>query len=73
MLKPFWGPGDLVCGTAKDPVPSEVLEAAHRMLSWGAQVSVHILLCSMALTSSCLPGPQLSCPQNGLFSGDEKV
>lgn len=70
MFKPLWGLGDLVCGTANDPVLSEVLEAAHRAQSWAAHVFVYTL-CSMALTSSCLLGPQLSCLQNG-FSGDEK-
>lgn len=72
MFKPLWGFGDLVHGTAKDPVLSEVLEAAHRSLSWAARVLVCALLCSMALRSPCLPEPQLSCLQNGLFSGDEK-
>lgn len=64
--------GNCQCISLIDPILSEVLEAAHRSLSWAARVLVCALLCSMALRSPCLPEPQLSCLQNGLFSGDEK-
>lgn len=46
MFKPLWGLGDLVRGTANDPVLSEVLKAAHRAQSWAA------LICAVWLSQA---------------------